>query len=263
MASRFILPYSFTYDSGTQNALAPVSNLNSDIFSLVWQSAATVVSGTIIVNLGSANAAAGYDTVALIGTNFRAGDAWRVRCASTNALTGGYDSGTISTFSGTLPAGSTSKCILKLPSTQTYQFVGIDFTTTGNPAGFAQAQRLVVGRSLSLANGAGVDLGHQITFMDQSVAYTGPNWSTFDAYNVLAQMKLSVSLIGDSDWRTDWYGFLQSVGKNKAFLVIPDDTQPANWQAEAVFGRIIQDAATPLTSYGIRRTDLVIQSLAP
>lgn len=258
MAGLFVKPLDFTVYSANQNTIAPASNANLDEPGLVWRSN-NLTSVTIILDMGTS---ASYDTVAIIGTNLRATDTVEIDTGTTNTGTGSYNGSATAAWSGTLPESSTAKAIFKLPATRTERYVKLTFVATSHPDGYVQAQRIVIGKALSLTNGAGVDLQHEVGFLDQSVPYTGAGWRSYDRYATLPSLKLTVSMIGDSDWRTSWFGFLQTVGQNKGILVVPNDAIAANWQAEAIFGSITDKVNAQAVGYDMRRTDLTITAFA-
>lgn len=258
MGALFVKPMAFTVVSANEAAIAPASNANLDHPALVYRSS-NLTTVNIIIDLGSSGAS--YDTVAIIGSNLRSTDTVQVRTGTTSTGTGNYAGTALAAFSGSLPTGSTSKAIYQI-GTRTERYLRIDITATSHPDGYVSAQRIVIGKALSLTGGAGIDLGVEQGFVDQSVPYSGDGWTSFDAYQVLHQMKLTVSMIADSDWRSDWFSFFQTVGKNRAFLMVPDTDQPASWQSEAIFGRVVSDATSSVTTYGTRRAEIVIRSLA-
>lgn len=259
MGALFVKPLAFSVVSANQNAVAPATNANLDQPALVWRSN-NLTTINVIIDMGTS---ASYDTVALIGTNLRATDTVQVRTGTTTTGTGSYAGTAQAAFAGALPDGSTAKAIFKLSSTRTERYVRIDIVSTGNPSGYTEVQRVVVGKACALTGIAGVDLGHQISFVDPSVAYQYNGGESYDRYQRLPQMKFTVSMVTDADWRADWYGFLQDVGISKAFLVVPDDSQPANWQTEAIFGRVNgQIAMAEVTMYNYRKIELQVRALS-
>lgn len=261
MASLFVKPLPLTVVSSLSTGTNPLSFALTDEPNLVWRSTTTTTYALV-----DAGTSASYDTIALVGTNLLASDTVTITCGTgqdgSGNITGStYTSGAVSAWTGSLPSGSRAKAVFKLPATQTARYIKIAVTTAA-PVGYLECQRIVIGRALAMTGLAGVDLGFEQTFIDTSVAYSGDGWSSFDQYPVLHQMKLTASFIADADWRSDWFGFFQSVGKFAAFLVVPDDTQPTNWQSEVIFGRLVSEAQTAQTTYGIRKTEMTIRSLA-
>lgn len=259
MGALFVKPLSFTVTAANESTLLPASNANLDEPALVYRSN-NLTTPYVILDMGTS---ASYDTVAIMGSNLRATDTVQIRTGTTNTGIGNYAGSATAAWTGTLPESSTAKAIFKLSATRTERYVRIDFVATSHPDGYVQAQRIVVGKALALSNGAGVDLGHSVSFMDQSVRFDGAGWSSYDRYDVLPVLKLSVSMVGETDWRNDWFGFLQTVGQNRAFLVVPDDATPANWQVDAVFGRVSERVEAFVTRFDMRRIDLAITGLAP
>lgn len=260
MAALFVTPLSCTVVSANEAVAAPCTNAtSSDQAGLAWRSS-NLTTINCILDLGSGAAFAGsYDTVALIGTNLRATDTVQIRTGTTSTGTGNYAGSATAAYTGTLPSGSTSKAIYSI-GTRTERYMRIDIVATSHPDAYTSVQRIVVGKALALNNGAGVDLGHTVSFADQSVGYTGAGWRSYDRYARLPQMRLSVSMIGDTDWRTDWFGFLQDVGESKAFLAVPDNTA-SNLQVNSIFGTITQSAEANLTAFDMRRVDLTITAM--
>lgn len=258
MGALFVRPLSFAVSSANQSSIAPASNANIDEPGLVYRSG-NLTSVSVILDMG---ASASYDTVAIVGSNLRSSDTVQVQTGTTNTGTGSYNSSAQAAFTGSLPLGSTAKTIIKLGATRTERYIRLDFVSTGNPAGYVEAQRIVIGKALALTGGAGVNLGYEVTMNDQSIAYTGAGWRSFDRYQVLPALKLSVGTMGDVDWRNDWFGFLQSVGMNTAILCVPQDADPAGWQVDAVFGTITDKVSASVVSYGMRQVELTITALA-
>ena len=247
----FVRPLNFSVVSGDATAAGPVSNANIDAAGLVWRT--TGANNTVILDLGTA---AKYDTIALIGVE-NAGTTARIQTGTTTA-TSTYDTANFS-ITDPVPEGFTRKIIKRLDTVRTQRYVKI--TLGGTNA--ITVQRIVIGKALPLTDLAGVDLDAEQSFIDQSTQYAGNGWESYDELPVLMQWKLSVSFIGDVVWRNDWTPFYTAVGKKRAFLFVPDSDDVSSWQAEAIFGRIKNEANTKIQAYDARRSELVIRALAP
>lgn len=255
-------PYPLVSVVANQRSSAPASNAGKDVPGLVWRSAdLNTVFATF--DLGESRE---VDVIALIGTNLRANDTVAVRFGSevdgSGIITASTGTTTSRAFDGEVPDGSKAKAIIKLDAAFTGRYVRIEITSNDNPDGYVEVQRVVLGKALGLTGLAGVDMSAEQTFVDQSVAYSGDGYTTFDDYPTLMQWNVTISFIEDSDWRNSWFGFMQRVGKSRAFLFVPDSDHPEQWQTEAVFGRIVTDAKATVQGFGIRKCELTVRSIS-
>jgi hypothetical protein len=258
MSALFLKPIPFVISAGSspnQAATAPASNTALDLPGLVWRSA-NLTTVNVIIDLGPT---ASYDYVAIIGSNLRATDTVLIQSANGTTGVGGYSSGSVPAYTGNKPDGFTTKTIKALGSTQTGRYMRLDFTVTGHPDGYVQVQRIVVGKAVVLD---GIDADCEQTFEDQSVAYSGPNYTAFDEYPVLPGWKIKSSWIGDAAWRTTVRPFLISVGQNKPFLFVPRADQPTYWQEEAIFGRITSQAKGSHPNHDLWALDMAVTAIA-
>lgn len=236
MSVVFVRPLPFTAASTSPSPLAgSVAFLSNDETGLGWRYGLTAP--FLIVDLG-ANPVA-YDYVALFGANLRASDTVQVRTGTTNAGTGGYAGTAQAAFTGTKDASTTSKVIIKLPSTRTERYVRIDLSGAGHPDGFLQFTRLAIGAAIK---NDGIEIGAKQSFESQSIITTGPGWRSVDNYGTLDAWKISTSWIKDTDWRATWVPLLRYAGAGGGLMFIADDSTPATWQNDALFGFLTQTA---------------------
>jgi hypothetical protein len=231
MAVILVAPLPFTVSSANQQATAPASNLNVDEPAMVYRSQGAA---TITVQLPAGSS---WDTACLVGSNLRASDTFKVTAAATLAdVNNGTNltyNRTVSAWTGPAPT-SGALSFVTLPTANTSPFVRIDITSTGNPAGYVQASRLVIGKRV---DHDGVSMGAEQTYEDSSVVEEGPGYTSVDRYNVRVGWKVTLDSIKDAAYYGNWFPFLRSVGKSRAFVFIPDDASPY-LQNQAVFCRV-------------------------
>jgi hypothetical protein len=248
MSAILVTPKPFTVVSGNASGTAPVSNANIDEPAMVWRSAnLTTVYAKVQLD-GTA-----WDTIALVGSNLRAGDTIRVRAGATAAAVDGTTGLTVdqtfAAWSGVAPTKGALSFKL-LGASVTSPFVRIDITSTGNPAGYVEVSRIVLG--LRVAHD-GVGVGAEQTFEDMSVIEEGPGYTTVDRYGVRIAWKITLDGITDAMYYTNWFPFLRDVGKSKAFVFIPDDSV-SYIQNQAIFGRLSGSPAkgsSPVENFNI------------
>ncbi len=252
MSAVLINPKSFSSLGGNESATAPVGNLRLDEPGMVWKSA-----NLSTVYLKAQFDGGEWDTVALVGSNLRATDTIRVRAGSTAAIVDGTSSLTVDqtfpAWTGTAPTnGAISFKLLGSPVTS--PFVRIDITSTSNPAGFVQAQRLVIGKRLSFE---GVNVDAEVTYEDMSSVEDGLGFTTVDRYRTRMGWKVTMEGFTDSYYWANLNPFLMDVGKSKAVVFIPDDSSP-HVQPQSVFGRMTSSpkGTSPVADYN--RIDLTI-----
>lgn len=254
MATVLCSPRSFTISSSNSATSAPASNLNLDHPSMVWRSS-NLTTVQITVQLGAGS----WDTVALVKHNLRATDTVRIRAATSASNTTAaptYDSGTLSAFSGGGNTGG-SMTLLTLSAARTETFIRIDITSTGNPANYVEAARLVVGKRIEED---GIDLNAEHTFEDtsQSTPYRG--FEAIDPFDVKASWKFTIGYIKEVNYWLNWYPFLRDVGMKKAVLFVPD-RDSAYLQTESVFGRITSMAKGSPVSSDYYKLELYVREI--
>lgn len=245
MSTILCQPMPFTVLGSNANANAPASNMNIDEPAMVWRSANL---STVYVKVQLDGSA--WDTFALVGSNLRANDTIRIRAASTAAAVDGTSGLTVDqtflAWSGVSPtAGALS--FFQITNAVTSAFVRIDITSTGNPKGYVEASRLVLGKRVVTD---GVAVNAEQTFEDMSNVEDGLGWTSVDEYGVRIGWKVTLEGIKDADYNTNWFPFLRAVGRKKAFVFIPDDGV-AYIQTQAVFARITSSAkgSSPVADY--------------
>lgn len=238
MRALFVAPLPFvgTTATGVAAPLAgtAVNNLAIDRPALIWRGA---VSGSVVIDLGTDPVS--YDTVAMIGSNLRAGDLYRVQTGSAANTMNGYDSGNVAAWTGTKPKTLTAKSIIRLPTKRTERFLRITFTATGHPAGYVQFQRLIVGEAVTTY---GIKFGAKMSFEDRSVITTAPGYTSVDRYDVLPAWDIATTSITDAEWREKWAPLLLGVGSSSGILFVRDELAPATFPTDAIYGRITSKA---------------------
>ncbi|MBD8619759.1 hypothetical protein IFT67_12585 [Sphingomonas sp. CFBP 13728] len=244
MSTILVSPKSFVSLGGNEIATAPVANMRNDEPGMVWRANTTAPSFKVQLD-GSE-----WDTVALVGLNVPASATIRIRAGASSAAVDGTSGLTVDqtfpAWSGTEPTNGALSFKL-LAAKVTSPFVRIDIDSTGNPAGYVQAQRLVIGKRV-VTDGVAVDA--EQTFEDMSNVEEGLGYTTVDRYGVRVGWKVTLEGISDAAYYGNWYSFLRDVGSSKAFVFIPDDSV-AYVQTQAVFGRIKSGArgTSPVADY--------------
>ena len=233
MATLFCAPSALSVKNSNSAASASAANLDLDAPGMVWRTS------NLSTPYVTVQVAAGWDTVALIGCNTRSGDLIRIRAAATEAATTSaptYDQ-SFAAWSGVAPAAGALSLHMAAAS-RSETFVRIDITSTGNPAGYVEAQRLVIGKRFE---NVGLDIGAERTMEDQSAVEDGLGWTSINRYNVRVGWKATISLLKEADYETQWVPFARYVGRSRAFLFVEDDT-PAYLQNRASLCRMTASA---------------------
>ncbi len=245
MTTILVQPKPFEVLSGNEQTIAAVKNMKVDEPGFVWRSAD--LSG---VNFKIQTDGTAWDTIALVDNNLRAGDTIRIRAGSSSTAVDGTSGLTVdqtfAAWSGTAPSGG-ALSFRALGSAVTSSFVRIDIVSSGNPSGYVQAARFVIGKRVITD---GVSIGADQTFEDMSVIEEGPGFTTVDEYGVRVAWKVTLEGITDANYNGNWYPFLRAVGRKKAFVFIPDDGS-TYIQTQAIFGRITSSAkgTSPVADY--------------
>jgi hypothetical protein len=251
MATILCVPQSFTVSSASEQATAQASNAGTVPAGLVWRS-----NGLSSVFAVLQTAGPPIDLVSLAGTNLRAGDSVRVRGASTAAMTSPLFDVTLAAWSGVSPVRG-ALTLVQLAATYTAAFVRIDITSTGNPAGYVEVQRIVMGKKVSCD---GVDIGCEQGFDDTSTLEEALGDTIVDQQRVRDTWKATVSNVREQEWYTNWYPFLRGVGSNGDFLFVPE-TDPTYMQNQAIMGRISSKATGSYKSSDFIVIDLNIKQV--
>jgi len=215
MAVVFCKPQQVTYQTSSTLTVAEPKNLSNDEPGMVWRSSG--LSGVYVVFKTEGKP---IDTIALIGNNLRATDTIRIRMGSSVADVNG-----VPAFDQTYPAwqgiapikDAISFVLLDSPVTQNY--IRIDFTSPGNPAGYVEVCRLLIGTRVEYD---GFDIGREETIDDTSGIDDQYGAVTIEEYRIRQQFKFSVSNIKDADYYEKWQPFLMSVGTSKFFLLLEE-----------------------------------------
>jgi hypothetical protein len=182
-----------------------------------------------------------FDTVALVGSNLRSTDTIRLRVGDTadGTVTAPTLDMTVQAWVGVKADEATAKSLVYHGDIRSGRYLRIDISAGDHPDQFVEVSRLVVGKRLTHP---AVDMDAEMTLLDQSPSYTGPNWTAFDEYPVLAQWKVKTSWIKDADWRVHWVPFLLRVGITRPFLFIPVMSEPERWPLDMTFGNLLASA---------------------
>lgn len=201
-----IVPVSLNASSAASPQVA--AYLLHDEPGLVWRS--TGLSGQYLrVNLSGA-----WDTIALMGSNLRASATIRIRAGATSAATDATSGApidvTINAHTGSIKrTGAMS--FYKLNGPVNHTWVRIDITDTGNPDGYLQASRLVIGKAIECD---GIDNGAEVSYENRSTSNllrfkTTPTW------------KMTLSGISEADYYAEWEDFIDWAAERRAFLFVP------------------------------------------
>lgn len=244
MAAIFLAPIRFPASSlgGDTTANAPLANLMIDHLGMVWRSSAGAPS--ITLNLGSTP----IDSVVLWGTNMTGADSVRVRISpNSNGASPVYDQ----TFQGA------TNVLAFLAAPVTSGFLRLDFTRLSGAA-FTEVARLVVGDRIECD---GIAKDAEVSYDDQSVRYSGPNWMTVDEYTVLQTWKVKVeALTEDVFFGNGWHDFLISVGEKRPFIFLP--YYPATYANKLVaFGAMTSPPRITWQSVVDRQVEMSFQTV--
>lgn len=227
---------------------APFTNLLRDEPARVWRFEGTSAQLTFQVS-------GEWDTFALVGNNLRASDTYRLRAGPTleSLNTNPPLDLTFVAWTGFAPlAKATSFHLLNAPVA--YSFIRLDISSPGNPDGFIEASRLVIGSRVATA---GVNIGAERQHMDSSIIQDGPGYTTVQEYRSRLQWKVAIGPLKADQYYGTWDRFLYKVGKNRGFLFI-EDTE-ADWvQSETAFVRNQAEAKSVNVSSDFNKLELTL-----
>lgn len=250
MATLFCPSRAITINSASEQTTAPAANLAITLPGMIWRSAD--LNGVMLM----ARVSGAWDTLALIGSNLRATDTIRVRAAADQAdvLNAPAIDQTFAAWSGVSPqAGAVS--LLTLPRSKNNPWVRVDITSTGNPDGFVEAQRLIIGKRVE---NPGLDIGFERTYEDTSAIESGPV-DAITRYNVRIGWKLSISGMDQDSFEREWHPFARNVGQSRDFLFV-EDTNPAYLQNRAAVCRFTGSAKGSASASDFWMVDAQIKS---
>lgn len=253
MATLFCAPFAFTVNASNSSATAPATNMGMDAPGMVWRSAnLTTVYVTVQV-------AGGWDTIALAGSNLRAGDTIRIRAAATAAATTSAPTldTTISAWMGVAPAAG-ALSLYTAAAARSEVFVRIDITATGHPSGYVEAQRLCIGKGFE---NPGLDIGAERTMEDMSSVEEGLGYTAINRYGVRVGWKLSISGIKEAEYEGVWHPFARAMGNSRAFLFVEDNT-PAYLQNRAAMCRFTSSAKGSASASDYYVIDATLKSVS-
>lgn len=209
---------------------------------LVWRNSSA--SASLVVGLDGSV----IDTVALAGTNLKAGSTVRIRLGSSESAVNGTAAVDITTtIAKGVPVAGRSFVIQKLPSAAAHSFLRIDITSGG---GHIEVSRLVVGKSV---NCDGVDIGAELTYLNDTKSYLDPK-------KTKPVWKVTVSGFTEYEKFRTWHPLLVDLGDQHGFLFVPY-LEGDYVQEQASFGFMSgHSKGTALTS-DYWNIDLQIQSI--
>lgn len=226
----FTIPQTLTFRTSSSST-APATNMLNNEPGIVFRSSNL---SNVFVQFATSGP---FDVVALVGTNLRGADTFRIRAANTEAA---LTSAPPLDLSVGLASGNGKKAgsllFYQLPSVVSYQYVRIDFTST-NSAGFVEVSRLVIGQC---TDAAGIDTGAEISYDNSSNSYLNP-LRTLPTWNMV------ISAITHDAYWTVWDRILMDLAEYKAFLFIPD-TASSYIQPQSMFCRVVSAPKTTISS---------------
>jgi hypothetical protein len=229
MATILVHPYNLTFTASQSAATNPASHLNVDYPNMVWKSTSST-GAYVTFQLDSALP---WNFVGLVGANLFGADTIRVRAASSAAqVTSAPQYDQTFKVTGTEDANF-NLAYLATNADRTLRFFRLDFTLTGNPNAFVQAQRLVVGKRLEAD---GIDIGSDLNFEDPSRVSEYRGIQIVDSFDVKQSWKFAISNVPSIDYNQQWRSFIKQ-NSGKGLLFIPDTLSGFHNQ-ESVFGRI-------------------------
>lgn len=214
-------PKAITYQASSTLTSAEPKNLSNDIPGMTWRSSG--LSGVFSTFRTDGTA---IDTIALVATNLRASDSVRIRFGSSviDVISAPVFDQTFSAWSGLAPI-SEATCVFTLAAPVTQDFIRIDITSPGNPAGYVEVSRLVVGLRIEFD---GINYGHEEVFDDTSTIEDANGAVTIDTYAIRQQHKIEIAHIKADAYLSKWRPFLSAVGMSKFFLYVEELGGPFN-----------------------------------
>lgn len=229
MATYLIRPLNVTFTNSQSAASTPASNLNVDYPNMVWRS--TGATGAFLEF--SLDAALPWNFIGLVGATLFGPDSIRVRAAATQAaVTTAPVLDTTFTVTGTAN-GDINLPFLAPAIDRTLRFFRLDFTLSGNPNAFVQAQRLVIGKRIEAD---GIDVGADFMFEDTTRVTDYRGIQIADPFDTKQSWKFSISNVKLQDFNLNWRSFLKSAN-GRGVLFLPDTANGGHNQ-ESVFGRV-------------------------
>lgn len=215
MRAVFCKPHKVTYETSSTLTVAEPKNMSNDEPGMVWRSSG--LSGVYVV-FKTENKP--VDTIAVIGNNLRSTDTIRVRMGATVAELNGvaaFDH-TYPAWQGIAPIKDAISFVL-LDEAETHQYIRIDFNSPGNPDGYVEACRLLVGSRVEYD---GFDYGREEMIDDTSGIDDQFGAVTIDEYRIRQQFKFAISGVKDAAYYGEWQPFLMSVGTSKFYLLLEE-----------------------------------------
>lgn len=247
MSAIFVIPNAFTPNAQSGGSLAAVSYLGIDEAGLVWRTTG-LTGNSITVQLDGTS----IDTIALMGTNLIAGNTVRIRLGATKAEVDGNSATIDTTAQIALGTPEKGKTLVHhtLPTSAAYGFLRLDFSATGNPDGFVEVSRLIVGKSLICD---GINIGAEITYDNQTR-------SNLDPFKTKPVWKAVVSGFTYEQYWTYWDSFLRKIADQRGFMFVPDSASPYK-QQQVVFGQVQSSSKNVIDGSDYNSIELAIQAI--
>ena len=229
MACYLVRPINFTVISSQSAATNPADNLNNDYPNMVWRSTST----TSVLLEVRIEAGDEWDFVGLVGANLYGADS--IRLAYSGSLsTVRNDPSYVRTMNVSGAVNSDTNLVFHAAdAVRSGGYFRLEFTLSGNPNAFVQAQRLVIGKRVQAD---GIDVGSDFNFEDTSRVSEYRGIQIVDAFDAKQSWKFSISNVKTADYNVKWRAMLKAAS-GKPVLFIPD-TENGGHNQESVFGRI-------------------------
>lgn len=215
-----------------QIAATPPTNLTNDNMDMEWRSVGLADVYVVM------RCAAPVDTIAILHSNQRATDTYRVRAAPTVAallINPVYDSGLVPAYEGLKLEPYTTKSILDLGQPVQSLYWRFDFVSPGHPDGQVKAARIVMGQRFEIPTG--INYGWEKLVLNDSPITTGPNYEDVDEYPSRPGVKSTLGGMDEATFnRLD--ALLMQAGSAKPVLYAPEPDNLDTAQHWTVYGRM-------------------------
>ena len=260
IATPTIVDQASTITSGNEEALFPVTNLQSMQPSQKWRTQ-SLVSIFTIVDIGSEK---GFDFIALVGTNATDGATWRIRTANTvSALTSSpiYDSSTIVQWpEASLSSLSETPAIHYTSAIVSSAYVRIDITDASNSAGYFEAGRLFIAEGWRPTKNISYNWG--LKWEDKSLQYETINGNTITTprgkYRIV---NFSLDFLDEDEMYSNAYVIDRLVGTSKDVFVVRDLDSASHLQKQSLQGVMTELPAIVNSNHNIFRKRYKLKEL--
>ena len=236
-------------------ATAPVTNLQKIQPKDIWDSDGNLTT-YLEVDRGSQQP---FNVVSLLYTNLTESGTWQVRSANSQAgLTSSpdYDSGIIGVWpSPMLETWDYVHTWLLLPASQTNQWVRIDLSNAGNPAGTIQAGRLYV--SNAWQSSLHMQLGLEWGFVDESPQEISTVSSTrhIRPKERIPTAAFNLGLLPEAETMTNLFDLFRVRGSSEDVLAVLDTTDTTYLHHRMIYGTLLRSRTrrnVPVAKYSQR-----------